>query len=275
LICSPYHPEARYRRKRDTEWVGYAVHLTERCDDDLPHVLTNGETTGATGTDTQMTGTIHKRLAEHKLTPSEHSVDAGYVTAEHLVSSQQQGTDLVGPVNEEQSWQAQAGEGFGAAAFRIDWEAQQATGPQGKPSVSWKFYKDSHQHDVVCSRWARTDCRDCPVRSKCVKTTRPRAIMIRQQAEHDALQAARARQHTEEFKEDEQRRAGSEGTINQGVQMGALRRSRYVGLAKTRLLHLLIGAAMNLVRVAAWLAEVPRARTRTSAFARLAPAIAG
>ena len=274
LICSPYDPEARYRRKRDTEWVGYAVHLTESCDDELPHVLTNVETTVATGTDNQMTGTIHKRLAEHKLTPSEHYVDAGYVTAEHLVSSQQQGTDLIGPVNEEQSWQAQAGEGFGAAEFRIDWEAQQATCPQGKPSVSWKFYKDSHKHDVVCIRWERTDCRDCPVRSKCVKTTRPRAIMIRHQAEHEALQAARARQHTEEFKEDYQRRAGSEGTINQGVQMGALRRSRYVGLAKTKLLHLLIGAAMNLVRIAAWLAEVPRARTRTSPFARLAPAFA-
>ncbi len=44
------------------------------------------------------------------------------------------------------------------------------------------------------------------------------------------------------------------------------------GLAKTKLLHLLIGAAMNLVRIAVWLAEVPRARTRTSPFARLAPA---
>ena len=59
LICSPYDPEARYRRKRDTEWVGYAVHLTESCDAVRPHVLTNVETTVATGTDNQMTGTIH------------------------------------------------------------------------------------------------------------------------------------------------------------------------------------------------------------------------
>jgi transposase len=189
------------------------------------------------------------------------------------VRSQQQGTDLVGPINEEQSWQAQAGAGFGAAEFRIDWEAQQAMCPQGTPSVSWKLYKDSHKHDVVCMRWARTDYQDCPVRSKCVKTTRPRAIMIRLQEEHEALQAARARQHTEEFKKDYKRRAGSEGTINQGVQMGALRRTRYVGLAKTRLLHLLIGAALNVVRVAAWLAERPRSRTRVSPFAALAAGI--
>ena len=137
--------------------------------------------------------------------------------------------------------------------------------------MSWKRYKDSDKHDVVWIRWAPADCSDCPVHSKCVKTQRPRALMIRPQAEHEALQAARARQHTDDFKEAYHRRAGSEGTITQGVQMGALRRSRYVGLVKTKLLHLLIGAAMNLVRVAAWLAERPRARTRTSAFAALAP----
>jgi len=32
LIRSPYDPEARYRIKRQTPWVGYKVHLTETCD---------------------------------------------------------------------------------------------------------------------------------------------------------------------------------------------------------------------------------------------------
>ena len=32
LIASPYDPEARYSTKRDVEWVGYKVHLTETCD---------------------------------------------------------------------------------------------------------------------------------------------------------------------------------------------------------------------------------------------------
>jgi transposase len=274
LICSPYDPDARYRRKRDTEWVGYAVHLTESCDEDLPHVLTNIETTAAPGSDNQMTSTIHTHLAAHHLTPREHYVDAGYVTAEQLVRSQQQGIDLVGPVSEDPSWQARAGAGFGAAAFRIDWEREQATCPQGKTSASWQPSHDSDKHPVVRIRWAHADCGACPVRSQCVQSRRPRALTIRGQAEHAALQTARARQHTEAFKEAYQRRAGCEGTINQGVQMGALRRSRSVGLTKTTLLHLLIGTAMNVVRIAAWLADVPRARTRRSPFARLAPAIA-
>ena len=45
LISSPYDTEARYCTKRSTEWVGYKVVLTETCDDDLPHILTNVETT--------------------------------------------------------------------------------------------------------------------------------------------------------------------------------------------------------------------------------------
>ena len=56
------------------------------------------------------------------------------------------------------------------------------------------------------------------------------------------------------------------------MSLGDLRRTRYRGLAKTWLLHLLIASALNLLRIAAWLAERPRARTRTSAFAALAPA---
>ncbi len=48
-----------------------------------------------------------------------------------------------------------------------------------------------------------------------------------------------------------------------------LRRSRYIGLAKTHLQHLGIAAAINLVRVVAWLDGDEPAPTRLSAFQRL------
>lgn len=95
--------------------------------------------------------------------------------------------------------------------------------------------------------------------------------MIRTQAQHQALQVARIRQRTATFRATYNQRAGIEGTISQGTRIGDLRRSRYVGLAKTKLLHLLIGAAMNFVRVCAWLTERPPAHTRQSAFAALGP----
>jgi transposase len=34
LIFSPYDPEARNRTKRDVNWTGYTVHLTETCEED-------------------------------------------------------------------------------------------------------------------------------------------------------------------------------------------------------------------------------------------------
>jgi transposase len=60
-----------------------------------------------------------------------------------------------------------------------------------------------------------------------------------------------------------------EGTLSQGVRAFGLRRCRSIGLAKAHLQHVITAAAMNLARLAAWLAGVPHAETRTSRFARL------
>jgi len=87
-----------------------------------------------------------------------------------------------------------------------------------------------------------------------------------------ALQQARERQKTESFQEVYARRAGIEGTMAQGVHGFDLRRARYIGLEKTKLQHVLIATALNLIRMGAWLMETPRAQTRVSRFARLTPA---
>jgi len=39
LFSSPYDIEARYRKKKNTGWVGYKVHFTEGCDADQPRNL--------------------------------------------------------------------------------------------------------------------------------------------------------------------------------------------------------------------------------------------
>jgi transposase len=97
-------------------------------------------------------------------------------------------------------------------------------------------------------------------------------LLIRPQPLYEALQEARARQKSTAFKQRYADRAGIEGTFSQGISLGDLRRTRYRGLAKTRLMHLLIARALNVLRVAAWLAERTRAHAHPSAFARLAPA---
>ena len=99
LIFSPYDPEARNRTKRQMNWTGYTVHLTETCDSDKPHLITHVETTPATTGDVEMTGVIHQALAAKDLLPGEHLVDTAYVDAQHLLTSRvEYHLDLIGPV---------------------------------------------------------------------------------------------------------------------------------------------------------------------------------
>lgn len=89
--------------------------------------------------------------------------------------------------------------------------------------------------------------------------------------EYQALQAVRQQQQTEDWKLRYNKRAGIEGTLSQGIGVFGLRRSRYLELPKTHLQHLLTSAAINLVRMVAWLQDKPPVQTRTSRFAALIP----
>jgi len=71
LISSPYDPDARFSKKRHTEWVGYKVHLTETCDEDTPNLITDVTTTPATTLDFPVLATIQQNLAERAVLPSE------------------------------------------------------------------------------------------------------------------------------------------------------------------------------------------------------------
>jgi transposase len=94
------------------------------------------------------------------------------------------------------------------------------------------------------------------------------------QEKHATLRNRRQIQDTPEFRERYSKQAGIEGTLSQGVRRSALRQSRYMGLAKTHLQHVLIAVALNLVRLDASLAGVPFAQTRQSRFMELKPQIA-
>jgi transposase len=125
---SPYDPEARYGKKRETTWVGYKAHLTETCDADTPHLLIQVTTTPAATADGTTRTAIQEDLAQRALLPRAHLVNAGYIDAEALASSRTRfGIDLVGPTRGDYRWQAhgqnhQAGEPerFDRSHFVID-----------------------------------------------------------------------------------------------------------------------------------------------------------
>ena len=270
-ISSPYDPEARYGKKRDISWTGYKAHLTETCDPETPHVITNVETTLATTPDDHMLTVVHQSLAKSELLPSEHLVDMGYTGCRMLVESQQRyGVVVVGPVVEDTSWQAHAAEGFSKADFHVDWDQQVVTCPEGKQSISWlpsTYPKGGMQFEA---RFARNDCAACPMRSRCTRSkVEPRIITLQARKEFEALQSVRRNQATEKFRKNYAARAGIEGTYAQAMRRCGLRRCRYIGLPKTRLQHVITAVAVNLVRVAEWHNGTPLANTRISQFAAL------
>ena len=273
FICSPYDPEAHYALKRASSWVGYKVHLTETCEPETPDLITDVATTLAPASDWEATPVVHAALARRDLLPKEHLVDLGYVDADLLVSSQRDyGVDLVGPVRSDSHWQAQEQTGFAAEFFTIDWERQQATCPAGRTSVSWTPVVDNRRTEVIKIRFSEKDCARCPHVQRCVRSTKKyprRLVTVRRHAAYEALQSARAREKTAAFKRAYAQRAGVEGTISQGVRTCGLRRTRYRGLAKTHLGHVLTAVGLNCLRIGDWLAGKARSATQRSRFSRL------
>jgi transposase len=273
FLNSPIDPDCRYARKFTTSWVGYRVHLTETCDDDLPSVITDVQTAPAPVADGDATPLIHEALAEKDLLPETQFVDTGYLDAELLAESRRKyGVDLYGPTRPDYKWQAKEGTGFEAAAFSIDVHGEVATCPEGNESISWTPAVDNRHNRVVKIKFSSTDRMSCPSRDLCIRSTRRwkrRSVTIRAPEHHQALQAARRREEEPCFAAVYARRAGVEGTISRTVRTCDVRRSRYVGLTKTHLQHLLVAAAVNFLRVGEWLMGVPKAKTRRSPFARL------
>ncbi len=250
-IVSPYDPEARSSRKRETVWLGYKVHLTETCDQDpgCPHLITQVETTVATLQDTEVLAPIQAHLRAKKLAPAEHYVDQAYPSGPELVRQASLGTQIIGPVGQQTSWQAREQTGYAASDFALDWQAQVATCPQGHASVGWTHPPDRRQHPTVVIRFAATTCRSCPVRPQCTRGHEGRTLTLTPPEVHAALHERRAVQRSPAFVQQYALRAGIEGTISQAVRTTRLRRTPYEGLHKTHLHHVAIAAGLNLRRI--------------------------
>ncbi len=271
FIQTPYDEEARNRTKRKHNWTGYTVHLTETCDSETPHIITNVVTTSASTNDVDVVAMIHEELAEKELLPAEHYVDMAYMSIDRVIESESDhAIALMGRIMPNVSWQAKANKGYAITCFDIDWKKQTVRCPEGKTSVRWQPRTESSGQDYIHVEFNQADCLACSARSVCTRRKAGgRTIQIRPQIKHEVMQKARHRQKTDEFKQKYKIRSGIEGTISQAVGALNMRRSRYRGLAKTHLQHVATAAAMNLHRVIAWLNGVTPAITRQSRFAAL------
>lgn len=271
LIVTPHDAEARPGRHGDHAWAGYSLHVTETCAADQPQVITDVLVVPAAVEDTTVLAGIQNRLAQRQLVPQQHLVDTGYTAGHTLVGSRERhGIELIGPVAQESSWQAQDPQGITTERFHVDWTRQQATCPQGQRSTYWSPLKTHYGQPVVEIRFPASACQPCTLREHCTHSRRGRALKL--SIYHDTLLAARHRQETPAFREAYRHRAGIEGTISEAVNGHGIRRSRYTGLAKTYTQALLTAIAINLKRVALWLMAPGPRKPRPARLTCLAPA---
>ncbi|ADI11697.1 transposase IS4 family protein [Streptomyces bingchenggensis BCW-1] len=271
-IVSPHDVDARCGVKRGSAWDGYKTHLTESCDDDLPHLITCTATTPATTDDHQLTAAVHQALTERGLKPAEHYVDGGYTSAKIILQARALGVEVIGPVKQAGGRPALQGSGYAATDFRIDWHTRQATCPQGQVSTRWSDTTIGGEPRIHID-FSRAGCTNCPAKDICT-TAAYRVLTLLPREEHELLQQRRAEQQTEEWKKRYHTRAGVEGSISQAVRRTGTRRTRYRGLAKTSLAQVLTAAALNLYRLDAWWTGTPLGTTRISHYEQLALSLA-
>ena len=270
LITSPYDVEARYSRKKSTAWTGYKVHFTESCEADAPHLIVEVTPTSATTADGDIVGALHEHLAEQQLLPAQHWMDMGYIDAEVLAESQARyHVDLVGPVMPDTSWASHEADRFGHSDFLIDWQAKRVVCPAGQTSRDWGHIPDRHGKLSLRVRFPLPACRACSLHDQCTQTAAKVLILRPDEQTYTALQKARKRQETPEFRTLYAKRAGIEGTIAQAVRTCEMRRARYIGSKKLKLQALLTATAMNVLRACEWLMRRKHASTPVSRFAKL------
>ena len=249
-VVSPYDPEARASRKRETSWVGFKVHLTETCDEqeESVHLITQVTTTPATTHDGHMLAPILDDLRQQDLAPAEHLVDMGYTSGQDLAQQAALGTTVIGPVAPTPGWQAGQHAGFAPGDFALDWQAQQAICPQGQHSLSWKEGQEG-KRAIIKIHFATATCRECPVRELCTHSSRGRSLSILPKPAQEAREERLREQGSPAFQQRYARRAGIEATLSQAVRTKGLRRCRSRGLDKAHLQHVSIASAINLVRL--------------------------
>jgi len=264
-VKNPHDPDAQWSSK-DKEgkkaWVGYKAQIAETVPDEAEpkpkgepteQFLTDLTTTEAIASDLDGMGRTLQAQAENgQEPPPELFVDAGYVTDDTLFEAQAAGRQLVGPARP-----CPQREGMLAAdQFDVDLPARQATCPAGKTSTQCSLIHDAAHRTVSWRFEWGAQCDGCGLRPRCTRSRSGRRILAVGE-HHDLLQARRREMKTAEFQQRMHARNAIEGTVSELVRLG-LRRTRYRGLAKTRLHGYLVGAACNLrrwLRLEAWRLE--------------------
>ena len=255
-VQNPHEPEAQWaakgRGKHKKEHVGYKVQVAETVREEpvqrgeptrnfLTAILTqpaiSGEESGLEA--------VEKEQASMGLgQPEQWYVDAGYVSAEKLALAQAEGRELIGPAQSSPKPNPQR---LASEDFQIDITQRLALCPGAQAATNCSRLEEDKGRVNYRFEWNNRTCGACSLRERCLGARQKhRTLLVGQH--HNALQARRREQKTEEFKIKMRRRNAIEGTNSELKRAHGLRRARYRGRAKVALQNYLAGAACNAKR---------------------------
>ncbi len=246
VISSPHDTTVRYSKKgKDTEWEGYKVQVTETVDDELP-LITDIGIHSAIEPDSPALDTIQQRLAQRDLLPEQQYVDRAYCNGKTLHHSLQRGIDLRGAIGSY----SRKPIGFRLEDFQFNLQTRTAICPQGNLAT---VFNPSSQDNVAFHVRFGKQCRLCPVNSLCTTEIRGRSLEL--SPHHHLLTKRRQEQLTEAFNKEMYARSRIESTICELARKHGLRQSRYRGQHKVALQAIFTAVAVNLKRLARYLAK--------------------
>lgn len=263
-VKNPHDPDAQWSTKDKNGkngWVGYKAQVVETVPDQhepkpkgqpTEQFITEVTTTEAIASDIDgMQRSLEAQEEHGQERPSELFVDGAYVSDDTLAEAKEEDRELIGPARRSPEQGI-----FSSDQFDVDIEARRAVCPAGNTSTQCSRINDAHKgNEYFRFEWG-SQCDTCPLQKECTKSKNGRRILS-VGIHHDLLQERRREMEGEGFKETMRPRNSIEGTISELVRLG-MRRTRYRGLAKTRLANYFTGAACNTnrwLRLLAWRAS--------------------
>jgi len=242
-------PEMRHGRKsKKTRFDGHKATIAVDTDEG---VITDVDVIAGNAPDNQNALDLTEGTEENTGDEVDKAIgDCAYGDGETRKKFAEAGRELVAKMPRRPEGQLSKDE------FEIDLENDCVTCPAGHTTRHWKPRRYG-EYDTKVFFFPAEVCAACPLRAQCVKRKAKGGRTITIHPQEQLLQAARAYQTTEQFREDNLRRQVVEHRIARLVQLG-VRKSRYFGRAKTKFQLLMASAVANLTL--AWNAGAKRAQ---------------
>lgn len=237
-VCNPHDPEAEFANKGKKGWLGYKVQVAETVCTEGHNFITHIDLESATNFDGDCVQGVVAGLEEKGVPPSELYGDTHYNTSANIESLAGHGIELKGPVIPATKSKTEKDIGF-----TVLLDEQKVICPQGVESKH--FHVDPRKK--LSASFPQQTCAICPRRETCKPN--PRGKIYEQKVENKTLNERREKLNDPAYKKDLFHRNGIEGTLSGLVRGQRMRRSRYRGMAKSRLQMKMTGAAANILRL--------------------------